>query len=119
MTRAAYILNGARTAFTKIGTDLKAVSATDLGRAAAVEAMARARVEPGEIDQAIFGNIATPPDAANIGRVIALRAGIPKERPAHSVARGPSPRRRRRAPGRWRKRPSDRSRSSRTGYGLR
>ena len=87
MTRAAYILNGARTPFTKIGTDLKAVSATDLGRAAAVEAMARSRVEPGEIDQAIFGNIATPPDAANIGRVIALRAGIPKERPAHSVAR--------------------------------
>ena len=87
MTRAAYILNGARTPFTKIGTDLKAVSATDLGRAAAVEAMARSHVEPGEIDQAIFGNIATPPDAANIGRVIALRAGIPKERPAHSVAR--------------------------------
>jgi acetyl-CoA acetyltransferase family protein len=87
LTRAAYILNGARTAFTKIGTDLKAVSATDLGRAAAVEAMARSRVEPAEIDQAIFGNIATPPDAANIGRVIALRAGIPKERPAHSVAR--------------------------------
>ncbi len=87
MTRAAYILNGARTPFSKIGTDLKAVSATDLGRAASVEAMARAHVEPAEIDQAIFGNIATPPDAANIGRVIALRAGIPKERPAHSVAR--------------------------------
>ena len=87
MTRAAYILNGARTPFSKIGTDLKAVSATDLGRAAAVEAMARSHVEPGEIDQAIFGNIATPPDAANIGRVIALRAGIPKERPAHSVSR--------------------------------
>ena len=87
MTRAAYILHGARTAFTKAGTDFKAVPATDLGRAAAVEAMARSGVEPGEIDQAIFGNIATPPDAANIGRVIALRAGIPKERPAHSVSR--------------------------------
>ena len=87
MSRAAFILDGARTAFVKAGTDFKAVSAVDLGRAAAVEAMARSGVEPGEIDQAIFGNIATPPDAANIGRVIALRAGIPKERPAHSVSR--------------------------------
>ncbi len=87
MSRAAFILDGARTAFVKAGTDFKAVSAVDLGRAAAVEAMARSGVEPGEIDQAIFGNIATPPDAANIGRVIALRAGLPKERPAHSVSR--------------------------------
>jgi acetyl-CoA acyltransferase len=87
LSRAAFILDGARTAFTKAGTDFKAVPATDLGRAAAVEAMARSRVEPGEIDQAIFGNIATPPDAANIGRVVALRAGIPKETPAHSVSR--------------------------------
>jgi acetyl-CoA acetyltransferase family protein len=87
LTRAAYILNGARTAFVKAGTDFKAVPATDLGRAAAVEAMARSGVEPGEIDQSIFGNIATPPDAANIGRVVALRAGVPKEKPAHSVSR--------------------------------
>ncbi len=87
MSRAAFILDGARTAFVKAGTDFKAVPATDLGRAAAVEAMARSRVEPGEVDQAIFGNIATPPDAANIGRVVALRAGVPKEKPAHSVSR--------------------------------
>ncbi len=87
MSRAAYILNGARTPYAKAGTDFKDVPATDLGRIAAVEAMARARVEPEEIDQAIFGNIATPVDAANIARVIALRAGIPKERPAHSVSR--------------------------------
>ncbi len=87
MSRAAYILNGARTPFAKAGTDFKAVPAADLGRAAAVEAMARSGVEPRPIDQAIFGNIATPVDAANIARVIALRAGVPKERPAHSVSR--------------------------------
>lgn len=87
MSRAVFILDGARTAFTKAGTDFRDVSATDLGRAAAVEAMARANVDPAQVDQAIFGNIATPPDAANIGRVIALRAGLPKEKPAHSVSR--------------------------------
>jgi acetyl-CoA acyltransferase len=85
--RSAYVLNGARTAYTRAGSDLANVSAVDLGKTAAVEAMARSGVTPEEIDQTIFGNIATPVDAANIARVIALRAGIPKERPAHSVSR--------------------------------
>ena len=87
MTRSAFILSGARTAFTRAGTDLAGIPAADLGRAAAVEAMARSGIEPGAVDQTIFGNIATPVDAANIARVIALRAGVPKEKPAHSVSR--------------------------------
>src|SRR5262249_45313896 len=85
--RSAYVLNGARTAYTRMGTDLANVSAVDLGKTAAVEAMARSGVTPDEIDQTVMGNIATPVDAANIARVIALRAGVPKERPAHSVSR--------------------------------
>ena len=87
MSRAAFIVQGARTPFARAGTDFTGVSAVDLGRTAAVEAMARAGVEPAAIDQVIFGNISTPVDAANIARVIALRAGVPKEKPAHSVSR--------------------------------
>ncbi len=87
MSRTAYILAGARTPYARAGTDFAEVPAAELGRAAAVEAMARAGIEPAQVDQAIFGNIATPVDAANIARVIALRAGIPKEKPAHSVSR--------------------------------
>jgi acetyl-CoA acyltransferase len=87
VTRTAYIVNGARTAFARAGTDFRDVSAVDLGRAAAAEAMARSGVAADAVDQTIFGNIATPVDAANIARVIALRAGVPKERPAHSVSR--------------------------------
>jgi acetyl-CoA acyltransferase len=87
MSGAVFIVGGARTAFTRAGTELKDVHAAELGRVAAVEAMARAAIEPSEIDQTILGNIATPVDAANIARVVALRAGIPKERPAHSVSR--------------------------------
>jgi len=75
VSKTAYIVNGARTPFARMGTDFTAVSAVDLGRAAAVEAIARSGVEPAAIDQTIFGNIATPVDAANIGRIIALRAG--------------------------------------------
>ena len=87
MSKSAFIVHGARTPFARAGTDFTGVSAVDLGRTAAVEAMARAGVEPAAIDQAIFGNIATPVDAANIARIIALRAGVPKEKPAHSVSR--------------------------------
>ncbi|MGE5346006.1 MAG: thiolase family protein [Acidithiobacillales bacterium] len=87
MSRAVFVVGGARTAFARAGTELKDVHAAELGRVAAVEAMARAGIEPSEVDQTILGNIATPVDAANIARVVALRAGIPKERPAHSVSR--------------------------------
>ncbi len=87
MTRSAYILSGARTAFSRAGTDFKDVNAVDLGRAAVVEAIARSGITPEMVDQVILGNIATPVDAANIARVVALRAGVPKEKPAHSVSR--------------------------------
>ncbi len=87
MTRTAFVIHGARTPYARAGTDLKDVHAAELGRVAAVEAMARAGIEPEDVDQSIFGNIATPVDAANIGRIVALRAGVPKERPAHSVSR--------------------------------
>ncbi len=87
MTRSAFIVHGARTAFARAGTDFRDVHPAELGRFAAVEAMARSGIEPGDVDQTIFGNIATPADAANIGRIVALRAGVPKERPAHSVSR--------------------------------
>jgi len=87
MSRSAFVVHGARTAFTRAGTDFKDVHPAELGRIAAVEAMARSGIEPGDVDQTIFGNIATPVDAANIGRIVALRAGVPKDRPAHSVSR--------------------------------
>ncbi len=87
MTRAVFVVGGARTPFTRAGTELKDVHAAELGRVAAVEAMARAGIDPSEVDQTILGNIATPVDAANIARIVALRAGVPTERPAHSVSR--------------------------------
>jgi len=87
LSEQVYILGGARTPYSKMGTELARVSAVELGRAAGVEALARSGVAPEDVDQVIFGNIATPVDAANVARVIALRAGVPPERPAHSVSR--------------------------------
>jgi acetyl-CoA C-acetyltransferase/acetyl-CoA acyltransferase len=81
------ILEGVRTPFAKAFGPLASVPAQDLGRIAAVAAMERAGVRPDQVDQVVFGNVATPADAANVSRVIALTAGVPRDRIAHTVSR--------------------------------
>jgi acetyl-CoA C-acetyltransferase/acetyl-CoA acyltransferase len=44
-------------------------------------------VKPETVDELICGNVGTPPDATNVGRVISLLAGIPKQVIAHTVSR--------------------------------
>jgi acetyl-CoA C-acetyltransferase/acetyl-CoA acyltransferase len=81
------ILDGARTPFAKAFGPLASVPAVELGRVAAVAALERAGIAPSAIDQVIFGNVATPPDAPNIARIIAHQAGVPDDRIAHTVHR--------------------------------
>ena len=83
----AVIAGGARTPFAKSGTALRRLTAVDLGVAAVREAIARSGLAPEEIDAVIIGNVACPADAANISRVIAVRAGLPETVPAHTVNR--------------------------------
>lgn len=81
------ILEGIRTPFAKAYGPLASVSAQELGRTAVTAAIERASLRPDQVDQVVFGNVAMPPDAANIARVIALLSGIPRDRIAHSVQR--------------------------------
>ncbi len=81
------ILEGARTPFAKAYGPLASVPAQDLGGVAAAEAMRRAGLRPDQIDQVVFGNVVLPADAANIARVVALKAGVPADRIAHTVQR--------------------------------
>jgi acetyl-CoA C-acetyltransferase/acetyl-CoA acyltransferase len=81
------ILEGVRTPFAKAYGALASVPAQDLGRVAAQGVLDRAGVRPESVDQVVFGNVATPADAANVARVIALIAGIPRDRIAHTVHR--------------------------------
>ena len=81
------IVSAARTPFTKAGTTQKRVPAHELGRAALREALERAELRPAEITEVVFGNIAQPPEATNIARVIALRAGLPASISAYTVNR--------------------------------
>ena len=81
------IVAGSRTPFGKAFTSLSGFSAVQLGRRAVVDALSRAGLQGHEIDEAIIGNVAGPPDAANIARVIALKSGMPVDRIAHTVNR--------------------------------
>ncbi len=82
------VLGGARTAFGTYGGALRDTSATDLGVIAAKGALERSKVEPGKIDQIIFGNVLqTSGDAVYFARHIGLKAGAPQEAPALTINR--------------------------------
>ncbi len=81
------IIAGARTPQAKAFGKLAEVTAVELGVAALQATLQRANVAVEQVDEVVFGNVAGPPDAANIARVIALNAGIPFDRIAHTVNR--------------------------------
>lgn len=87
MKEPLYIVAGARTPFAKMGTTLAACDAADLGRTAAAAVLARTGIDPARLDEVIFGCVGNPVDAANVARVIALRAGVPQAVPAITVSR--------------------------------
>jgi len=81
------ILSGLRTPMAKAGGRLKTLQADTLGSRLVRETMLRAPVGFQEVDEVIIGNVAQPIHAANIARVIALRAGFPESTPAVTVHR--------------------------------
>src|SRR5262245_47928387 len=81
------IIDGIRTPFCKMGTDLARLEADELGRIAVNALLTRTGLDPRRIDEVIFGCVGQPADAANVARVVALRAGIPEHVPAVTVHR--------------------------------
>jgi acetyl-CoA C-acetyltransferase/acetyl-CoA acyltransferase len=81
------IVAGARTPFVKAWTSFADVHPVELGRIVAREAVERAEIDPARLEEVVVGNIGGPADAANIGRVIALEAKIPRHVPAYTVNR--------------------------------
>jgi acetyl-CoA acetyltransferase family protein len=81
------IVDGIRTPYIKFGSEFKGIPAHELGAIVLKELIERLDLDPQSIDEVIVGNIAQPPEAANIARNIALLAGIPQEIPAFSVQR--------------------------------
>jgi acetyl-CoA acetyltransferase family protein len=87
MNEPIYIVAGVRTPFAKSGTTLADYDAVELGKAAVSLLLARTGIETGKIEEVIMGCVGQPAHAPNIGRVIALRSGIPESVPAITVHR--------------------------------
>src|SRR6266581_5958828 len=81
------IVDGVRTPFCRAGTDLASLGADELGRIAVNALLTRTELDPALVDEVIFGCVAQPVDAANVARVIALRARVPESVPAITVQR--------------------------------
>ena len=88
MTKDIFILGGRRTPMTGYVGALKDVKAIDLGAAAARGALEAVGVAAEEIDHTVVGNaLQTSGDAIYGARHVALKAGVPAERPALTVNR--------------------------------
>src|SRR5205823_1162930 len=88
MARDVFILGGKRTPMGEFVGALKDISAIDLGAIAARAALETTGVAPEEIDHTIIGNaLQTSGDAIYGARHVALKAGIPFDRPALTVNR--------------------------------
>ena len=67
------------------GGALRTLRAQDLAAIVFQAVLERTGIDPGIIDEVILGNIGQPSDAANIGRVAALMAGVPIHVPGFTV----------------------------------
>src|SRR4030088_2747014 len=88
MSQDVFILGGKRTPMGEYVGALKDVSAIELGTIAARAALETTGVAPDEIDHTVFGNaLQTSGDAIYGARHVALKAGVPFDRPALTVNR--------------------------------
>ena len=76
------IVGAARTAVGSFNGAFANTPAHDLGKAAIQAALSRAKVEPGEVDEVILGQVLAAGQGQNPARQAAINAGIPKEKTA-------------------------------------
>jgi acetyl-CoA C-acetyltransferase len=79
------IASAARTAVGAFNGGLAALPAHKLGEVAIAEAMRRAEIEPGEVNEVIMGQILSAGEGQNPARQAAVGAGIPFEATAYGV----------------------------------
>jgi acetyl-CoA C-acetyltransferase len=66
-----------RTPIGRYGGVFKDITATDLGVTAVTGLLERTGIDPGDVDDVIFGHCYPTPEAPAIGRVVALDSGMP------------------------------------------
>ncbi|MCX7979386.1 MAG: thiolase family protein, partial [Bdellovibrionaceae bacterium] len=85
--RDVLIVDYCRTPFAKSGTKLKDIHPAELGKVALGELIQKTNLDVRLVDEVIVGNTGNPADAVNIGRVVALGAGVPLKTSAYTVHR--------------------------------
>ncbi len=81
------IVSPVRTPVGSHGGALRSKRAQDLAEIVFRAVLERTGLDPAVLDEVILGNIGQPSDAANIGRVAALMAGVPIHVPGFTVQR--------------------------------
>jgi len=81
------IISGCRTAIGDFGQSLKSVKAHELAAVVMKEALKRANLDGGKLDDVIFGDCLQASEEANTARTAMLKAGIPFEVPAVTIQR--------------------------------
>jgi len=86
--REVVILSGVRTAIGDYGGSLKDIPPTELAAQVVREAVSRAKVDPKDIGQCVFGNVIhTDTKDMYLSRVAALKGGLPAESGALTLNR--------------------------------
>ena len=80
-----FLTGAVRTPIGRFGGSLKDWTAADLGVAAAKESLRRARVQPDQLDDSIWGCARQAGGGPNVARQITFRAGAPDRVPAFTV----------------------------------
>jgi acetyl-CoA C-acetyltransferase len=78
--REVVVLSGTRTAIGDYGSALKDIAPTELAATVVREAVKRARVDPKDVQQLVFGNVIhTEPKDMYLSRVACIKGGLPQE----------------------------------------
>ncbi len=85
--RGIVLAAGLRLPQAKAGGAYAKEDAGHLGAALGRELIARTNIDPAELDEVLVGCAGPPHDQANVARVIALRAGVPRSVPAYTLGR--------------------------------
>lgn len=86
-SRRIVIAAGLRLPQARAGGAYAKEDAGHLGARLAREFLTRTGVDPAQLDEVIVGCVGQPHTQANLARVVALRAGVPRHVPAQTVAR--------------------------------
>lgn len=83
--RDVVIVSAVRTAVGSFGGALKDVPVVDLGATVIKEAVNRAGINPGLVDEVLMGNVIQAGLGQNVARQASVKAGIPVEVPAMTI----------------------------------